>query len=560
MRWDVTKRTALVALAVLIGGFTLIGLLEAARDAPTADEAVDLTSGLVAVRNHDLRMNPEHGLLHHVLPALLPALVTDPLLPHTPAYDDGDWFDYTDDVVSANDRAGRLHDVLFWFRVVPLLVGAFTGATLYALGARLTTRFGGLIVAGLWLTTPYVVGLAHLSSIDVSFAFALVGLALLLDRYRTAPTDGRLAALAVAVGGALLVRQNAVIVVPVVVGVVVARLRSAPGRDLARSLAVLAILPLVVVWASYRVVDPTPVGGAPRDRFDGLISAASDHGPMERLVLAAPMPIEWRAGFGYLVETADQRPAYLLGDEWTGSRWWFFPVSAAVKLPATASVALLGGIAGWCLIDSDRRRRAAVTVGALAGVTAGFLLLQPLDLGLRLAIPALALAFLAAASITQLRPRPRLAAVGVIAAGQLVAAVAAYPHSLAWTPPPFTDGYRAVSDSSIDFGQANDEVRSRQHREPFVAASLLAPRGFDVLPGVPRVEDVSPDELVGDVAVGATVLTVLQRDELGWLRAYCPVEVIGDSVLVYRFDRPPDTRPADGTPAAPCHGSVSRRR
>ena len=146
-----------------------------------------------------------------------------------------------------------------------------------------------------------------------------------------------------------------------------------------------------------------------------------------------------------------------------------------------------------------------------------------------------------------------------MATGQVLAMVVAYPHSLAWTPPPFTDGYRAVSDSSIDFGQANEEVRARHRRDPFVAASLLAPRGFDVLPGVPRVEDVPADELVGDVAVGATVLTVLRRDELGWLRAYCPVEVIAESVLVYRFDQPPDTTAGRATPAAPCDGDVSRR-
>ena len=155
-----------------------------------------MTAGLVAVQDHDLRMNPEHGLLHHVLPGVLPVLFADPLLPRTPAYADGDWFDYTADVVAANDRAGTLDDVLFWFRVVPLLVGAATGVLLYALGARLISRVGGLIAAGLWLTTPYVVGLAHLSSLDVSFAFALVGLALLLDRYRTDPTPGRLVALA----------------------------------------------------------------------------------------------------------------------------------------------------------------------------------------------------------------------------------------------------------------------------------------------------------------------------------------------------------------------------
>ena len=144
----------MAALLTFVLVFLVVGLVEARRDAPTVDEAVDMTAGLVAVQNHDLRMNPEHGLLHHVLPGVLPVLFADPLLPRTPAYADGDWFDYTADVISANDRAGTLDDVLFWFRVVPLLVGAATGVLLYALGARLISRVGGLIAAGLWLTTP----------------------------------------------------------------------------------------------------------------------------------------------------------------------------------------------------------------------------------------------------------------------------------------------------------------------------------------------------------------------------------------------------------------------
>ena len=125
---------------------------------------------------------------------------------------------------------------------------------------------------------------------------------------------GRLSALAAGLGGALLVRQNAVVLVPVVLGIVAAvclvRVTAQPAPCARRWSAV---IPLALVWVSYRVVDPTPVGGAPRARFDGLVSAASAEGPLERAVLAVPMPIEWRAGFAYLVETADERPAYLLG-------------------------------------------------------------------------------------------------------------------------------------------------------------------------------------------------------------------------------------------------------
>ena len=494
-------RSALAVLAMLVVGFVLVGLVEAARDAPSVDEAVDLTAGLVAVHEHDLRMNPEHGLLHHVLPALLPVAIADPILPETAAYRRGDWFDYTDDVISANDDAGTLGEVLFWFRVVPLLAGAATGVLLYAIGSRLVSRSGGLVVAGLWLTTPYIVGLSHLSSIDVSFACVLAGFVLMADRYREQPTDSRLVGLACVLGIALLVRQNAVVLAPVALALVVSVHWPRRGRAMARSVGLVAVIPIVLVWFGYRLVDRTPVDGVPHQRFDALVDAGMAAGPLERLTLAVPMPIEWQAGFGYLVVTSDQRPAYLLGDEWDGSRIWFFPASAAVKLPVTATLAVLVGAAGWTLVEPGKRRRAAAAVGAPAVVVAAFLLLQPLNLGLRLAVPVLALVFVAAAPVMCLGRRLAISAVAVLAAGQIASMVVAYPHSLAWTPPPNSNGYRVVSDSSIDFGQANDDVRRREASQPFVAASLIAPRGFDVLPGVPRVEDVNPAALVGDIAV-----------------------------------------------------------
>ncbi len=554
---EVRRPVAFVVLGLLCGQFLLLGLIQASRDSVTVDEAVDLTAGLVAVERHDLRMNPEHGLFHHVVPGVLPALIADPVIPDTAAYDDGDWFDYTDDLIRANDRAGRLDDVVFWFRVVPLLLGAATGLLLYVVGARLANRSGGLVAAGVWLTTPYVLGLAHLGSLDISFTFWVVASVLAFDRWRETPVDARALALAGVLGAALLTRHTAIVLVPVVLVSVVVVHR---GRDrwLAQAAMVL-LVPLVVVWVGYRAVDPTPVEGAPRDRFEALISTASADSPVAAAALAVPLPVEWRAGLAYLTETSDDRPAYLLGESWSGGRWWFFPASAAVKLPATFFLAIAAG--AWAMVRASRgrARRAAVVVAPLAGVLAVFLAAQPLDLGLRLAVPVLAPVVALSAGVVDLSRRTAVAVLMVVGAGQFVAQVAAFPESLAWTPPPFSDGYRAVSDSSIDFGQANETVRGRHETTAFVAASLTAPRGYDVLPGVPRVETAQDAQLMGDVVVSATELTVTHAEELSWLRAYCPVEVIASSVLRYRFETPVDRSPGPDTPASPCRGEVSAR-
>lgn len=552
-----SPRAPLGVLVLLTIVFVALGLAQAMRDAPTVDEAPDLVAGLVAIEKRDLRLNPEHGVLHHALPGMLPVLFADPLLPATTAYESGAWFDYTGDVIAANDEAGRLDEVLFWFRVVPLLAGAAVGWVLFALGRRIGGDLGGLLAAGLWLTTPYIVGLAHLGSLDVSFTLAVAGLALVLVRDREEPTPGRALTVAVVLGAALATRHMAVVLVPVAIAFVVAH-RRGDRAALVRALVVMLAVPVLTVWALYRAVDPVPVEGPPADRFEGLIAAAEARGPVETLVLAVPMPVEWRAGFAYLSITSDERPAYLLGTMWEGSRPWFFPVSAAIKLPLTASLAV---VAGAVLTAARHRKRPVfLPVAAVAGMVSVFLLLQPLNLGLRLAVPVLALVFVTTASLARLPRHPvTFVALGAVVVVQVAATVVAHPTSLAWTPPPFSDGYRAVSDSSVDFGQALFSLRDAHERDPFVAVSVVTPRGLGRPEGTLSLRDAAPEDLVGRVAVGVTALTVVNADELSWLRAYCPVGLIDDAILVYVFDDPPDMRPGPTTPAAPCPGEVSRR-
>jgi hypothetical protein len=83
--------------------------------------------------------------------------------------------------------------------------------------------------------------------------------------------------------------------------------------------------------------------------------------------------------------------------------------------------------------------------------------------------------------------------------------------------------------------------------DPVVGAEAL--RGAD-----PRIVD-------GWLAVGASTLTVYNRDELSWVRGYCAVGDIGGTILLYHLERPPDVRPGPDQPVLPCTGhEFSERR
>mgnify|MGYP003391063171 FL=1 len=59
----------------------------------------------------------------------------------------------------------------------------------------------------------------------------------------------------------------------------------------------------------------------------------------------------------------------------------------------------------------------------------------------------------------------------------------------------------------------------------------------------------------GWVAVGVPPLMQTRRDDLSWVRAYCPVGTLGGgSVLVYRFRTVPDTAVGPMRPVEPCFG------
>ncbi|MCB1039830.1 MAG: glycosyltransferase family 39 protein [Acidimicrobiales bacterium] len=573
-----SARRGVYVLAIV--AFLGLGLQQAGRDAPTVDEGVDVSSGVSALVKHDLRMVPEHPVLPRAL-AALPALAAHPIVPETEAWERGDWFDWSDDFVSANAEAGRLDDVLLYARGVVLLEAVGCALLIGALATRWFGPDGGLLAAVGWLATPYVVGIGHFAMLDVPFTLAALGVALLAARWRDVPSAGRLVALAVALGAALATRHTSIALAALVVALVLEHHR----RDLrssARDVGILAVGSVGTLWLVYRGLSP---GGSPGEitaSFEGLISDVGSGSALVKLIGALPLPVAWRAGFAYLDLTSTDRPSSLLGRSWDGGAWWFFPVSAAIKVPLGI---VLGIVGGWAVaVRRATAKRDLVRFVVAPGLVLWlFLVAQPLNLGLRLALPSLAFAYVGLGALPSLvgedlrsaRHRVGVAAIGTVLVVAIASSVVATPHSLAWTPWPFTPGYRWVSDSNIDAGQALYEVRewASGHDRPYVA--LDTTRGMEVGGGSRSLTQVAPEAVRGWVAVGVTPLMQTRRDDtvwadpesdpppgfsLAWLRKYCPVGTLGGgSVLVYRFDEAPDPAPGPERPVVPCFGAASSR-
>jgi hypothetical protein len=546
----------LLLLVILAAGFLALGAAEAWADSPTFDEPVYVSAGLAAVLHHDVTINQEHPPLAKTL-AVLPVLLTHPVVPANGNWSGNDEYTYGARFVSAQLAAGTLRRVTFASRLVPLAMTAAVAFVLYAIGAGLAGPLAGALGGVLWLASPMVLGIGHLDGADVPSALGAALACWALLRWLRVGDTRALAWLGLALGAAAAVAVTNLLVAAIaLVTVAAGEWRSGPGRALARA-GLVAVIGWAVVWAVYLALDPALI---------------------RQLPLLVPRP--YLDGARYL-STHDAEPstAYITGIAYTGGRWWYWPISLVIKWPAAGLALLAAGAAGTAGLARDARRRAGIALGLPAAALTAVTLASPKDVGLRYLLPALALWAAAAgpglvAGATALArtrrelPAPARWAAPAITAVLVTACVAAtaasFPASIAWTSWPFRPGYTETTDSNLDWGQGLYALRTwSAGRDPWVA--YFGPRGISAadLPGARPLLGTSPARVGGWVAVSVTALNSANRASLSWLRAWCPVGMVDRTILIYHFSRPPALtrgRPLPPRPAPLCPGRWSSAR
>jgi len=460
----------------------------------------------------------------------------------------GDDEDVAEEFVEANDAAGTLRSAVFLSRMVPIAMAALTGIAIYALAARLAGRAGGVVAAALWFFTPLVAGLGHLDGLDVPFTLAVVGTCLAVDRLLEGDSPGRAVVVGVALGGCLLTRTSGLVVVAAVVGVVLVAGRRRPRQALLRTGTILLVA-WVLLWVGYRALAPTGSG-----------TSIASRGDRDHALHLLPLPAEYVNGLLEDDVIVDDRSFFLAGRYSPDNQWWYWPVAVVVKLPPTLFVLLPLGVVGWWGLDPARRRRGLASVVAPAVVLGAATVVVARPIGVRYLLPVVALGVVAIAPVVTLLARWRALrfAVPVVLAVQLGFLVESVPHSLAWTAPPFRPAYGAAADSNVDWGQDVYRLRDWVEAHPRTWVAWLGPTSPIAL-GRRDLLDAEPRDITGWVAVSATTLTVYRHVRLSWLRAYCPVDTIGASVLLYYFEEPPSPAPGPDAPADECAAGASRR-
>ena len=545
------SRLPLLALVLLAAAFLGLGLAEAWADSPTFDEPVYVAAGLAAVLHHDVTINDEHPPPAKVI-AALPVLLTHPVIPPNGPWSGNDERAYAARFISAQLSAGTLRRVTFASRLVPLAESAAVAFVLFALGSELFGPVAGAFSGALWLASPFVLGIGHLDGVDIPFALATALSAWALVRWLRFRRARGLIWVGLALAAVADTQISGLLIVAGSLAVIAGfQWRSGIRRALAHA-GLAALVALAAVWASYVVLNPSVLWRSP-----------------------GVLPRPYLAGAAYLDSQDTVGTAgYLAGRAWTGGRWWFWPFSLVVKWPAASLLLLVAGVLAaalaWGRLPRDTRGRLAAGVALPAAALTAFTLAMPRDVGLRYLLPVMALwAVLAGALLPALAALPRrlrgparASAVGLLTLAALATA-SSVPNSLAWTTRPFRPAYTAATDSNVDWGQGLYALSawSASHH-PWIM--YFGPRGITpaAIPGARPLPGTAPTGVSGWVAVSVTALNSSNRAALAWLRGWCPVGVLDDSILLYNFRQPPAVSTA-AVPVQPpplCPGPWSSRR
>jgi hypothetical protein len=499
-------------------------------------------------------------------------------------------------------------------RVMALILGVL----LAILIARWAWQLGGPAAAVaatfLYCLDPNFIGHAPLVKNDVAFTLFYLAGAYAIWRLGRRVSLMSLSAVALLIAAAVAVKLSGVLLFPVLLIALTLRAVMAEpwpifGREVTcrvkkfafavATFLLAAIVTYAGLWASYGFrFDAGPDGMRSDTPYfvralrQGQLLAENDRLPTQadlagwkkplstRAVLFCEnhhlLPQAWTAGY-ILTQMGDQdRGAFLLNEDYSGGRWYYFPLAAVFKAPlATIAAVLLAGLIGFSTLkrgllrpSANRWTLMAMLVPVL--VYGAIILSANLNIGLRHAFPIYPFVFiavsLAAARVWAIRPAKAGAATGgqvtilVLAAALAAETAAAFPNYIAFfNIACASHRIDLLADSNLDWGQDLPLLAEWQSENPNTVLyldyfGLCDPAAYGI-----RYVNVPQGYLFGHTPVmptkpGVVALsaTFLQQpygpDPMVFLfNEHRPFAILGDTIYLFKFDAadflPPATRP-----------------
>jgi hypothetical protein len=273
------------------------------------------------------------------------------------------------------------------------------------------------------------------------------------------------------------------------------------------------------------------------------------------------LPQAWAIGFIHTqIEDQGRRQGYVLGQNYTGGKWYYFPLAAVVKSPLATIAALLIaiGVGVWCwwrgMLKGEQARWTVVAMSVPVYVYALATITAKINIGLRHAFPVYPFVFIFMGLALAQVWKARTGRVVVSVLGMMLAA------EMAWAYPNYIAFFNVVaephrlwllSDSNFDWGQDLPLLAEWQRKhsdvtlyydcfgrcDPAVYGLKYVNMSQGYPFGPPQEEKVKGP---GVVALSATNIQLIMYDDptewgkLGLTAESEPEEVLGTTIYLFR--------------------------
>jgi hypothetical protein len=522
---SLTPARASLIFLLLMGTFVSLSWLAVNSKSPTYDEPLHALAGWLHLRHHDFRIDPEDPPLWKYLAAscnekgFLEVRLDSPAMARTMADVYYEW-DVVHEMLYETPQNMEASDFLIRRSRLMMLTPAIV---LGALIAWWSWKLGGAIAMVIatfaFAFDPNFLGHAALVKNDVSFTLAFLAAIAAAWSAGRRLTVANTAALAPACAAAINIKFSALILGPIVAGLLILRAMlgenwSCFGHALKSRFARLACAAglcllcgaasWLAIWACYGFrFGPSPdpsqslssaqmieylarnqlrasAGG--REPTTQQLQSWQEPGRVKLLRFLEGhrlFPQAWIVGLLYTWGSALWRDAFLAGKVSATGWWYYFPFAILVKSP----IALIVGAIGAFGVGISALRRpwrgnwtalwTAMCLFLPPAVYLAAAMASNLNIGLRHIFPVYPFIYigigLAAAHAWQLRPRLTRIIVAILAAGLAIESMSAFPDYIAFfnvAAGGARGGLGLLGDSNLDWGQDLKLLAHWQQRHP----------------------------------------------------------------------------------------------
>jgi hypothetical protein len=445
-------KTGTILTTGLLVLFFVQGIFFIRANSQTYDEATHLAAGYSYLMTGDFRLDSEHPPLIKELQALLLFLIHRlPFNPDPQQWQDGDGYFIGRDFLY---KSGLPADQMLALSRLPNL---FLGSILVALTGWWAYRLWGdraaLLAVALASFEPNLVAHSSLVTTDIGVTLFIFLAVYLLWEYVDRPTFGRLAAIGISTGMALISKFSAVVLIAI--------------------LALIIALPLLIGREPYILLPPTK--NQPRQMFVQATVVFLLILFIASLIIPAAYFFQgfqpWVSGFsGFLTLTQAGRPAFFLG-EYSHQGWWnYFIMSFLIKTPIGSLILIIASLVFY-RVGTPLRRHEAVLI--LIPVIIFFLTTSQakVNIGLRHILPVYPFLFVFSSRLATISfPHSGLShiLIGIPLFLTAISSLHIAPHQLAYFNEFFGGperGHYYLSDSNLDWGQDLKGLKAYMEKE-----------------------------------------------------------------------------------------------